>query len=159
MPLSSSARTRLEFQHGTIRELIGEFSEQQLRQRVDPSKWSVFENIVHLATYQPVYLLRLERMKREDSPAFIRYTADEDPQFAIDLQLPLASLLDYIDTRRADILLKLRSMSENELSRTGVHPLFGTMTIIRWTEFFLLHEAHHIYTIFRLIQTSRQGFR
>lgn len=155
MPLSSSARTRLEFQHLTIRELIDGLSEPQLKQRVDPTKWSVFENIVHLASYQPVFLLRLQRILNEDSPSFARYTADEDPQFSIDGQLPLVSLLDYIDTRRTD--LKLQSMNDNELSRTGVHPVFGKMTIIGWTEFFLLHEAHHLYTIFRLLQQLRKG--
>ena len=149
--------TRLEFQHTTIRELIGDLSEQQIRRRMDPSKWSVFENIVHLATYQPVYLQRLARMQNEDSPAFARYVADDDPQFAIDLQLPLASLLDYLETQRVDIRSKLQGMNEDELSRTGVHPLFGKMDVVRWTEFFLLHEAHHLYTIFRLVQMSRQG--
>lgn len=149
----------MEFQHATIRELIEGLGEQQLRERADPSKWSIFENIVHLATYQPVFLQRLDRMQNEESPAFARYLADDDPQFAIDLQLPLASLLDDIDARRSDIRSKLQGMTEGELSRTGVHPLFGKLSILRWTEFFLLHEAHHLYTIFRLVQTSRAGLR
>lgn len=157
MPLTLSARTRLEFQHLTIRELIGELDEQQLKQRIDPSKWSAFENIVHLASYQPVFLLRLDRILHADSPAFTRYTADEDPQFYTDLQLPLSSLLGYIDERRVDLLVKLQSMSEIELSRTGMHPVFGKMTVVQWTEFFLLHEAHHLYTIFRLLQQLRKG--
>jgi hypothetical protein len=159
MPLSLSARTRLEFQHLTIRELIDEFSEQQLRLRVDPSKWSVFENIVHLASYQPVFLLRLERIRVSDSPAFTRYIADDDPQFSVDMQLPLSSLLVYFDTRRAELFRTLQDMNEQELARIGVHPVFGKMNVVRWTEFFLLHEAHHIYTIFRLVQQLRKELR
>ncbi|HXB94179.1 MAG TPA: DinB family protein [Puia sp.] len=151
MPLSASARTRLEFQHLTIRELIGDRSEQDLRQRTDPAKWSVFENIVHLASYQPLFLVRLERIQKEEAPAFVRYTAEEDPQFPIDLQKPLAPLLDYLDSRRLALRLELESMNENQLLRTGIHPRFGSMTVTQWTEFFLLHEAHHIYTIFRLL--------
>jgi hypothetical protein len=159
MPLSSSAKTRLEFQHLTIRELIEDFSEQQLKYRMDPSKWSAFENIVHLATYQPIFLLRLDRILSGDSPAFTRYRADDDPQFSVDLGLPLIALLDYIDTRRAELVFQLQGMNEDELSRTGVHPVFGKMTVVRWTEFFLLHEAHHIYTIFRLLQQLRKELR
>jgi hypothetical protein len=109
---------------------------------------------VHLAAYQPVFLLRLERIQNEDSPAFARYTAEEDPQFAVDLQKPLTPLLDYLDSRRSALLLKLESMNEKALLRTGTHPRFGSMTVVRWTEFFLLHEAHHIYTIFMLVQQS-----
>lgn len=156
MPISSSARTRLEFQHHTIRELTAGFSEARLKERVDPSKWSVFENIVHLASYQPVLLFRIYRMLNEDSPAFTRYTAEEDPQFSIDLRLQLPALFESIDTCRADLVAKLESMSEEELSRTGAHPLFGKMDVVQWTEFFLLHEAHHLYTIFRLLQQLRK---
>lgn len=159
MPLSSSARTRLEFQHRTIRELIADFSEHQLKYRVDPSKWSAFENIVHLASYQPIFLLRLERILNGDSPAFTRYTADDDPQFGVDAELPLDALLGYLDKRREELVHTLQGMNEDALSRTGVHPVFGRMDVVQWTEFFLLHEAHHLYTIFRLLQQLRKELR
>lgn len=149
----------MEFQHGTIRELIGDSTEQRLRQRSDPDKWSAYENVAHLATYQPVFIERLHRMQKEDSPVFSRYRADDDPRFAIYLQLPLPLLLIDIDERRTDLRLKLEGMNEDELSRTGVHPVFGKMDNTGWTEFFLLHEAHHLYTIFRLMQTSREALR
>lgn len=48
MSLSSSIRTRLQFQHQTIDELINGYDEKQLELRVIPEKWSVFENVVHL---------------------------------------------------------------------------------------------------------------
>ncbi len=35
-------------------------------------------------------------------------------------------------------------------ARTGVHPTLGELPIPLWIEFFLLHEAHHLYVVMTL---------
>jgi hypothetical protein len=42
------------------------------------------------------------------------------------------------------------------LSRKGFHPSFGALTIPQWLEFFLLHEAHHLYTAMLCIAEARR---
>lgn len=162
MPLSSSIAARLQFQHLSIREITAGISPEVLRHPVNPGKWSAFENVAHLAAYQPVFIDRLERLGREASPAFGRYVADNDPQFHSSLAKSPAELFDIIDSDRALIrstLLHspLDSGGETFLERTGSHPLYGLLTVPQWTEFFLLHEAHHLFTIFRLVQELRRG--
>ena len=44
----------------------------------------------------------------------------------------------------------ITNLTPAELLKTGVHKKYGVLTITEWTEFFLLHEAHHIFTIFQL---------
>jgi hypothetical protein len=154
MPLSPSALTRLQYQHQTIRELIRDLPESQLKKHPNPEKWSAFENIAHLARYQQVFLLRLERIQNEDAPAFDRYVADTDPDFPDCLSQSLNDLLSNLDTRRSGIMIKLEGMNETALARTGRHPRYGLLNVVQWTEFFLLHEAHHLYTIFMLICAS-----
>jgi hypothetical protein len=39
---------------------------------------------------------------------------------------------------------------DDQLALKGTHPKYGTLMITEWTEFFLLHEAHHLFTLFRL---------
>ena len=36
-----------------------------------------------------------------------------------------------------------------QLARTGVHPTLGEMALPLWIEFFLLHEAHHLYVVMK----------
>ena len=151
MPLSPSALTRLQYQHQTIRELIGNQTEAQLKQTVTPGKWSAFDNIAHLACYQPVFLQRLDRIETEDTPVFERYIAEQDPSFPGYQQRSLTQLLSSIDTERAALLAKLQGLNEIALQRKGRHPRYGLLTVNQWTDFFLLHEAHHLYTIFMLI--------
>jgi hypothetical protein len=148
--LSQSTIVRLEHQHDTMRELLQGFSEEALRRRLIPEKWSVFEQIAHLAAYQPAFWVRLSRMAQEDNPSFERYVADNDPHFHECCQKPLSWLFEHIDTVRRSINLHLYSLGDEDFQRTGLHPKYGKMTISDWTEFFLLHEAHHLFSIFML---------
>lgn len=153
MPLSASILARLQYQHQTIRELIKDLPKETLRQRVNPDKWSAFENIAHLAAYQTVFISRIERMKNEAPPEFERYVAEKDPLFPPYLERPLPELLADIDNRRSVIFSELTGMNEEMLGKTGLHPHYGLFTMAQWTEFFLLHEGHHLYIIFQRINS------
>jgi hypothetical protein len=156
MPLSSSIVTRLQHQHRSIRELIGTLPDDILRRTVIPGKWSAHANIAHLAVYQPVFIDRLERIDRESSPVFGRYVAEEDPRFIGYLERSTPALLDQIDSDRAAIFARLIGYGDSSLSKTATHPRFGPLTVTDWTEFFLLHEAHHLYTLFALVHAPNK---
>lgn len=147
---------RLMHQHHTIRDLTAGLPVETLQRRVLPDKWSVLENIAHLAAYQPVFITRLERISREPSPAFDRYVAEQDPAFPSYLEKSFEALLGNIDDQRTVILSRLKDGGETLFTKTGLHPRYGLLTGREWTEFFLLHEAHHLYTIFQLVQDLRK---
>lgn len=155
MPLSSSILTRLRHQHEALTELIEGLTEQQLKQRINPDKWSAFENIAHLAAYQPMFISRLEKIAAYDVPSFERYVAEQDPEFTDYLNTPLKTLLKFISIRATQITVKLTNLNEAALLRTALHPKYGRLTIPQWVQFYLLHEAHHLYTIFMLTQELR----
>jgi len=48
----------------------------------------------------------------------------------------------------------LSGLKESGLSRIGMHPKYGRLTILKWAEFFVLHEAHHLFTIFQLVNST-----
>jgi DinB family protein len=156
MPLSESILTRLQHQHETIGELIEGLDEQALRRNVNPGKWSALDNIAHLACYQLVFLRRLERIQAKDSPVFDRYVADSDPDFPAYRQSLPDELLAGLREQRSLICSKLQRMDETALRRTGLHPRYGLLDMRQWAEFFLLHEAHHLYTLFFLVQELRK---
>jgi DinB superfamily len=154
MPLSSSIAGRLQHQHQSIREIVAGLPDDFLRKTIIPGKWSAHANIAHLTAYQPVMIDRLERISRDPSPAFGRYVAEEDPLFTDCLDRPVSSLLDQIDADRDTILAICTDGGESFLARTASHPRFGVLTVSGWMEFYLLHEAHHLYTIFSLVHST-----
>jgi DinB superfamily len=151
MSLSASVLARLQYQHETVNELIAGLDEDQLKRKVIPGKWSAFENIVHLVSYQPVFIERLGVILTEESPLFGRYIAENDPLFDDYLQKPLQELLIILVNDRLEIIRVLEAMNEEQLNRVGRHPKFGAFSISRWANLFLLHEAHHLWTILQLI--------
>ena len=155
MPLSASISTRLRHQHESLPEITRDLTETTLKQRVNPDKWSPFEHIAHLAAYQPAFISRLEKIAAIPAPTFQRYVADKDPQFPVCLDKPLTELFGLISTQAAQIDTILAHTNEAGLRRTGLHPKYGLLTVTQWTEFYLLHEAHHLFTIFMLTQDLR----
>lgn len=155
MTLSSSLQSRLEHQHESIEEMIQGMSLSQLKKRANPDKWSVFENIVHLVAYQPAFIERLELISQGNKPQFNRYVAEQDPRFDQYLSKSFEELSNDLHTDRLAILNRIKDMDEQAFSFVAHHIKFGWMPLTGWVEFFLLHEAHHLFTIFQLIGIFR----
>ena len=68
--MPSSISTRLQYQHKTLVDLIDGLNDEYIRRNVIPGKWSIFENIVHLQTYQHTFLNRIQKMLNDDNPFF-----------------------------------------------------------------------------------------
>lgn len=154
MFLSASVNSRLQFQHETIHGLLKGFSEEYLKQRIQIDKWSVHEQVAHLVTYQPLFLQRLKTIEKENDPFFERYVADNDPAFLAACRQPMPALLAGLQMQRSEIIDYLLAVPYDTLGKTGRHPKYGHLTMAEWTEFFLLHEAHHLFSIFMLTRSG-----
>jgi uncharacterized damage-inducible protein DinB len=150
MQMQSYLSTRLQYQHKSLIEIIDGLSDEMIRRQIIPGKWSIFENIVHLQTYQHVFCDRVKHMKEENNPSFPRYSADQDPMFLDNCGKSTREVMGDMITTRKEMATGRLSIKEEDLERTGAHPVFGIMNISQWLNFFLLHEAHHLFTIFKM---------
>jgi uncharacterized damage-inducible protein DinB len=128
-------------------------STDALSRRPIPEKWSARENLAHLARYHQVFLERIERILAESNPAFGRYRAEEDPEWPKWSDIPADKVLAELASLRAKLIVKLRSLSEEDFQRTGTHPKFGEMSLVLWLEFFLVHEGHHLNAVLGLVRS------
>jgi len=117
-----------------------------------PGKWSAYQQLAHLARYHQIFLERIDRILSEPSPSFPRYRAEEDPEWPRWSALPTEQVLARLSSMRTKLMARLRSLSEEDFQRTGVHPKFGEMSLALWLEFFLVHEAHHLYGVLQLVR-------
>lgn len=152
MVLYPSLLGRLSSQHEAIGHIISGTDHKLLINEPAPGKWSAHDNIAHLACYQPVFSQRIQLIQEKEEPSFERYTADTDPEFESWRGRSTASLLESLQASREDLYGKITGFSAAALARTGIHPRYGRLNVVEWTEFFLLHEAHHIFTIFQLVK-------
>ena len=149
MPLSPSSASRLAGQLGCLPALLEGAAPGTLERRTRSGKWSVQENLAHLARHHAVVLERVRKVLAEERPALPRYAAEDDAEWPAWAALPLAEILRRLTTLRAELAALVSGLSDAQLARTGVHPTLGEMALPLWIEFFLLHEAHHLYVVMK----------
>ena len=154
--LASTLASRLSGQLAGFLALVGDLEPETLERRPDPGKWSAHENLAHLARHHQVMLARLESILREDQPLLERYRAEDDPQWPAWARVPPGENLSRLKDLRSDLVAVVRTLSAADLARTGLHPAFGEMSVPAWVEFFLLHEAHHLYRVLVLVGGARR---
>jgi hypothetical protein len=151
MNLYTSLPERLKTQHLAIEQLVIGITIDKLTISPAPGKWSALDNIAHLARYQKIFAGRMHQILDENTPVFDRYNGDLDPEFSPFRLMTLVELLEIINADRIIIFHLLSGLTDKELSRIGIHPKYGRLAILKWAEFFVLHEAHHLFTIFQLV--------
>lgn len=147
--LSPSSASRLATQLECLPALLLGASPEAIRRRTRSDKWSVHENLAHLARHHAVVLDRVRRMLAEERPALRRYAAEDDPEWPAWAALPTDEVLTRLHALRGELTALVSGLSGPDLARTAVHPTLGEMPLTMWMEFFLLHEAHHLYLILK----------
>lgn len=159
MQMPSSVSTRLQYQHKSLLDIIDGLTDEQIRQPVMENKWSIFEHIVHLQTYQHTFIDRVKKILENNNPSFPGYSAASDPLFTENCKKYSREVIQDLITTRKEIAAGMLSFQETDLAKTGIHPAFGQMTLLQWLNFFLLHEAHHLFAIFKLAAAIKEGKR
>lgn len=149
MPLSPSSAARLATQIECLPALIEGASPDALRCRTRSGKWSVHENLAHLARHHDVFLGRVRTMLAQDRPALPRYAAEDDPEWPAWAALSTEDVLTRLRALRTELVTLVGGLSDEDLARSAIHPTLGEMPLRLWVEFFLLHEAHHLYVVMK----------
>lgn len=154
MVIDHSIAVRLRAQLETLSLLLAEARPEAVTRRPASGKWSALENLAHLARHLEVFIQRIQRILTDESPRLARYRAEEDPEWPKWSAMPTDEVLRRLVGLRRELIQLLQGLSREQLDRVGVHPTFGEMTIPMWIEFFLLHEAHHLYVVMVRIRES-----
>lgn len=157
MIITSTLSTRLQYQHKSLVDIIDGLTDEQIRRQILPGKWSIFENIVHLQTYQHRFIERVKQILEGNEPSFQRYSAEADPEFLDNCERSTREIMQDFITVRKEMTAELLSFPSHDLAKKGGHPFFGSMDLLQWLNFFLLHEAHHLFTILKLTAELKKG--
>ena len=153
--ISESTLQRLETQLEVIPLLLRGAAPEAVLLRSTSGKWSAHENLAHLARHHAIFLERLDRILKQNAPRLDRYRAEDDSAWPEWGSFSIEEVLTRLATLRAEIVHRINSLPEEETNRVGIHPLFGEMSLALWIEFFLLHEAHHLYVVMTRLGEAR----
>jgi hypothetical protein len=149
VPLSPSSAARLAIQLDVLPALLEGQPPEALQRRTRSGKWSVHENLAHLARHHAVVLDRVRKILTEEKPTLPRYAAEDDAEWPQWAGLSTPEVLTRLRALRTELTVLVSSVPDEAFARTGVHPSLGEMALPLWIEFFLLHEAHHLYLVMK----------
>ncbi len=157
MQIPSSISTRLQYQHKSLMDILDGLSDEQIRRQIITGKWSIFENIVHLQTYQHTFADRVKKILSTSNPFISSYAAESDPLFLDNCGITTREIMKDMISFRKEMAAEIISFPASDLIKPGTHPVFGKLSLVQWIHFFLLHEAHHLFTIFKLAAVLKKA--
>jgi len=143
---------RLKTQLDSVEVLFADAGPARIDRRPASGKWSARENLAHIGRYHEIFLERLHRILTEPSPRFARYRAEEDLGWSQWASRPIDEVRTRLAALRLDLVDRVVTLQPLDYTRVGIHSSFGEMTLGLWLEFFLVHEAHHLYVILQRLR-------
>jgi hypothetical protein len=145
MALPESLAARLATQLDSLELVLDKTTPAALKTRPKSGKWSAHENLAHLVRHHHATMDRIRRILVEDSPQLPSYSADNDPEWPALAAAATEEVLPRLRAARVEMIAFATGLSPGQWVRIGIHPVFGPLTLYQWLDFFLIHEAHHLY--------------
>jgi DinB superfamily len=136
---------RLATQLESLKLVLNGVTEMAVRARPKSGKWSAHENLAHLVQHHRATLGRIRRILAEDRPELPSYRAENDPEWPGQAAAGTEEVRLKLLAARQEMITLTAGLSPQQWLRIGIHPTFGPMTLAEWLDFFLIHEAHHLY--------------
>lgn len=157
--LDPGLTARLAHQLASFRTSAADADPRDLAWAPPSGQWSALLNLAHVGRHHEIMLERLQRVLVEEAPAFAPYREAEDGGWADWAGLAPEALWPRLSERRATLCAWAAGLTPAQAARTGVHARFGSMDVARWLEFFLVHEAHHLYVAMLRLADARAARR
>jgi hypothetical protein len=144
---------RLEGTIARIEKKTSGIPEEVLSFKAD-GKWSIKQNIGHLAEVDEIALKRIDEMVQGITPMS---PAVFEPRLDYNAH-PLSAVIKYFRENRIKNLKKYKSIQESDLLRSSLHPrLKVEMTPVDLAWFDAEHDDHHLVRINEIISILSKG--
>jgi len=127
-----------------LKQLVAGLSEEAAAKAPSAKDWSIHEHVKHFSDTQELLDTRIELMLNHDNPNLTALAVYEFAKQEGQRPSTTQDILSTFCDKRANCVAKLESMPLRDLWRTGSHPEFGQLTIIRQAAYMAFHEQTHL---------------
>jgi hypothetical protein len=127
-----------------LSRLVEGLSEDATSQTPGGGAWSIRDHVAHFSDTQDMLDTRMELMLKQDNPEL---TAIAVYEFATDEERHSSSthaMLATFRAKRARCVARMEALPLKDLWRSGRHPEFGQLTILRQAAYLAFHEQTHL---------------
>lgn len=133
-----------------LRATISGLGEADLRRPEREGKWSIAGVLAHLGDLEMVYAVRMRTILAGAGDAPLPALAQDAWVERVHVRDTIDELLEELSFHRRMNVRFLERLSEEELSRSGIHPQYGRITIRDAAERIVRHDAKHHLQIQRI---------
>jgi len=141
----------LERTPALLRSAVAPLSTVQVRRPEQDGKWSVLEVVQHLADSELVSGVRLRMVLAQNRASLVAYDQDVWAERLRYSQADAAHALDEFTLVRRSNLRLLRSLSNDDWARVGVHVERGEQTLADMVRLSAGHDLVHLNQIDRIL--------
>ncbi|MEI8189233.1 MAG: DinB family protein [candidate division NC10 bacterium] len=124
--------------------LLRGISDETLRRKPAPEKWSMLESACHLRDVEEIFVARYGKISNHDRPQLRMINQDELAAKLRYNQDDLALVLKQFQRLRAESVAILGALAAQSWQRVGVHPKRGDVSIAWTAEHQVEHDANHL---------------
>jgi uncharacterized damage-inducible protein DinB len=129
-------------------------SDDPLRHRPAPGKWSAAEILAHLADTEMVIGFRVRLILGQDGVPIQAFDQDTWAAFTHYDQIPVSESLEQLRVLRRANLRLLRSLSAEQLQQAGMHTERGRETVAHVLRMWAGHDLNHRAQVEKILQKS-----
>jgi uncharacterized damage-inducible protein DinB len=126
--------------------------ETAVHQRSTPNEWAIADVLLHMATIEPLYLARLQRIVAEERPYLPYLHPETQPQPSL---TPLAELLANFGTARQATLAYLHMLKAGAWQRPAMHETVGETKLRFMVQMLVDQDTDHLNQIAQIQQRLR----
>lgn len=127
-----------------LRALVEGLDEAQLTTHFVEGEWNVAQNVHHLADTHMSVFLRLKMALTEDRPTIASFDQDKWAMTAEAGGLPIEPSLALLDGLQERWAALAETLSDDQLARSVVSPLYGEATIGDMLRSYSQHGLNHL---------------
>ena len=144
----------LEATPGILRGLMTELSEEDVRWKPAPDRFSVGEVLAHLSHSEGhCYRVRLDQFMAEERPEF----EPDDAQFHLEIyrNADPEDAFDHFEEQRETNVEFLRNLPAGSGGRVALHQAAGPITMAHMLHEWALHDLGHVRQIAELVRARK----
>ncbi len=135
----------------TLARLIDGLSDQQLRHRPSPDKWSIIEILAHLAGDELATSWRYRQMIEHDGEILLGFDQELWARLGNYAAWNARDALELFRLLREANLRMLSALSPQEWERSGNHVERGRLTVRELVRHMAAHDVNHVKQIEKLL--------
>jgi rubrerythrin len=135
-----------------LARLVDGLSEEMMSQKSADDVWSIRDHISHFYDTQEMLNTRVNLMLNYENPDLVAMAVYEFATEADRHPTTARGILESFHRSREACVARLRDRPLSDMYRTGSHPEFGQLTILRQAAYMAYHEQVHLPEIETLCQ-------